>query len=356
MNEKVTFWKIGIICIFVFVFGYFMGNVFEFKSLANIEGYEYNALEGEATSSNATPCNATGSNATSSNATSSNATSSNATSSNATSSNITPCTTTNTNATSSNANTTNNTTTNTAPVVAPVVATPDLTVNNENVSFENSKMTMAQIKEINDSVKSLNVTLNCDGNTVVTASTFDAIKKSNSKLILVSGQNKMTFLGSNITLSKDINFSVGLSEISTNDKLKKFGTSGLVAEFPNNKDLPGNALVSINIDPKYTSYFTNGTLAVYYYNETTDQLELVVNNLKITNNTIEFTIDHNSSYVLTSSTVNQTKSAEETNNAVVKFVNNKLIYIVVIAVSIILIIIVTVIVFVHRKKKLGKII
>jgi hypothetical protein len=351
MNEKITFWKIGLISIFVFVFGYFMGNIFEFKNLMNLEGYEYNALEAEASSSNASPCNATGSNATSSNATSSNATSSNATSSN-----ITPCTTTK--ATSSNATTT-------TPIITPAIITtiapvttiaPTQTVNNESVSFENSKITIAQIKEINDSLKPLNVTLNCDANTVVTSSTFDAIKKSNSTLVLVSGQNKMTFLGSNITESKDINFSVGLSEISTNDNLKKFGTSGLVAEFPNNKNLPGNALVSINIDPKYNSYFTNGTLAVYYYNETTDQLELVVNNLKITNNTIEFTIDHNSSYVLTSSTINQTKSTEVANNAVVKFVNNKLIYIVVIAVSIILIIAVTIIVFVQRKKKLGKMI
>lgn len=333
MNEKVTFWKIAVIGIFVFVFGYFAGNILKFKNTLILEGYEYDALvDVDATSSDATSCNATTSNATTSNATTSNATTSNTTSS---------TTTTNT---STNNNVTNNTN------------TPVQTVNNENVSFDNSKITADQIREINDSIKPLNVTLNCDGNSVVSSSIFDAIKKSNSKLILTYGKDTMTFLGSNITESKDINFSVSLSDISTNNKLKEFASSGLVLVFPDNNNLPGSALVSINIDSGYSSNFTDGTLAVYYYNETADKLELVANNLKITNNTIEFTINHNSSYILTSSTIDQEKNAEQVNNEVVRFVNNKMIYIVVIGVSILLIIIVTVVVFVHRKKKFGKMI
>jgi hypothetical protein len=328
MNEKVTFWKIAVIGIFVFVFGYFAGNILKFKNTLILEGYEYDALvDVDATSSDATSCNATTSNATTSNATTSNTTSS--------------TTTTNT---STNNNVTNNTN------------TPVQTVNNENVSFENSKITADQIKGINDSIKPLNVTLNCDGNSVVSSSIFDAIKKSNSKLILTYGKDTMTFLGSNITEPKDINFSVSLSDISTNDKLKEFASSGVVLVFPDNNNLPGSALVSINIDSVYSSNFTDGILAVYYYNETANNLELVANNLKITNNTIEFTINHNSSYILTSSTIDQEKNAEQVNNEVVRFVNNKMIYIVVIGVSILLIIIVTVVVFVHRKKKFGKMI
>lgn len=335
MNEKVTFWKIAVISVFIFLFGYFMGNVFDLNKIRgiNLEGYQYNALEDvNATTADATSCNATTSDATSCNATSSDATSSNATSSNIS-----------TNNTNSNTNTNNTNTT-----------TPDQTANNGSVSFENNKITVAQIKEINDSTKSLNVTLNCDTNPVVSSSIFAAVKESNSKLILVYGENKMTFLGSDITQPKDIDFKVSVSDINTNDTLKEFTSSGLVVEFPDNNKLPGDALVSINIDSQYNDYFSNGVLFVYYYNESTDKLELVASDIKITDNIAEFTINHNSSFILTNSTVSQENATKDTSNKVVRFVNNNLIYIIVIGVSIILIITVTVIVLVQRKKKFGK--
>lgn len=336
MNEKVTFWKIAIISIFVFLFGYFAGNVFDFKEIIHLEGYKYSAEKSALENEDATSSDATSSNATSCNATSSDATSSNATSCNATSSNATSDTVVVSNTTSNN------------------VKTLYETSNNENISFENNKITATQIKEIKDSSKPINITLNCDNNSIVTSSVFDAVKESNSKLTLVYGKNKMSFLGNNITELKDIDFKASLSEINTDNILKEFTNNGLVLEFPNNNQLPGNALVSINIDAKYNSYFSSGILSVYYYNETTGKLELVVNNIKIIDNTIEFTINHNSSYVLTSGTVKQEKNTEEIKDEVVKFVNNKLIYIAVIGVSIILIVTVTIIVLIKRKKKFGK--
>lgn len=121
--------------------------------------------------------------------------------------------------------------------------------------------------------------------------------------INVNDQNKdlvysWTFEKSNI--SKSFSFDFGISFFS---KYKDFIDSLINRDhikylsFNYHGNLPSKALININVKNDFDD---NEKIELYYYNEESNKLELVDNNITVNDGYVSFEIDHCSDYVLVS--------------------------------------------------------
>jgi len=342
------------------------GVVIKTGKFAKLEGYMYSfaaeiinsATDSNATSSNAQDC-ATSSNATSSNAqdcaTSSNATSSNAqqcaTSSNATSSN----------ATSSNAQTietikVTNTQTNTKP------STPTTTEPEEieeevqtDLTYNNSEITQDILTNISNSTETQSITINLDNNVNINEEIFGAIKGKEIKLTINVGENQIIFNGNDITTPKDINAEISYNLASEDTLLKEIVEEGVVINFANNGKLPGTATIRIKVTDEMKKALNMETILVYHYDEETKDLtQMTANATYKEDGFIEFSINHNSKYLLVNELIEEKEYTVTTGeNTEVKnevsFLESHKMYIMIIGVSVLAIVIVAIILIVDKK-------
>ena len=347
------------------------GVVIKTGKFAKLEGYMYSfaaeitnsATDSNATSSNAQDC-ATSSNATSSNAQDC-ATSSNATSSNAqqcaTSSNATDCNATSSNATSSNAQTTEtikvtNTQTNTKP------STPTNTEPEEieeevqtDLTYNNSEITQDILENISNSTETQSITINLDNNVNISKELFTAIKGKEIKLTINVGQNQIIFNGNDITTPKDINAEISYNLASKDTLLKEIVEEGVVINFANNGQLPGTATIRIKVTDEMKQALNMKTILVYHYDEESKELtQMTANAIYKEDGFIEFSINHNSKYLLVNELIEEKEYTVTTGeNAEVKnevsFLESHKMYIMIIGVSVLAIVIVAIILIVDKK-------
>lgn len=329
------------------------GLIIQTGKFEKLEGYMYslaidinnNATDTNATSSNATSCNATSSNATSSNATSSNATSCDATSSNATSSNTTTeiVKVTNTSTNANNAKQENN-------IEEEIEEIEEL---EEVVEYDNSKITQDILNKISNRTKTQSITINVDGNGDIKKEVFDAIKGKKIKLTIKFGENEIIFYGDNIKTTKAIDPTVTYNLANEDSLLKEIVENGVVINFANNGELPGTAKIRIKVTNDIKTVLNNGEIRVYYYNQETKELTQLANNAIYNEEEgyIEFSISHNSKYVLVNNLIEEKEyvvtTTEEDNE--VTFLESHRMYIIIIGMSILAIIIVTIIIIVDKK-------
>lgn len=356
------------------------GVVIKTGKFAKLEGYMYSfaaeitnsATDSNATSSNAQDC-ATSSNATSSNAqdcaTSSNATSSNAqqcaTSSNATSSNATDCNATSSNATSSNAQTTEtikvtNTQTNTKPSTPTTTEPEEVEEEIEeevqtDLTYNNSEITQDILENISNSTETQSITINLDSNVNISEDIFEAIKGKEIKLTINVGENQIIFNGNDITTPKDINAEISYNLASEDTLLKEIVEEGVVINFANNGQLPGTATIRIKVTDEMKQSLNMETILVYHYDEETKELtQMTANATYKEDGFIEFSINHNSKYLLVNELIEEKEYTVTTGeNTEVKnevsFLESHKMYVMIIGVSVLAIVIVAIILIVDKK-------
>ena len=354
------------------------GIVIKTGKFKKLEGYMYSfaveitnsATESDATSSNVQGC-ATSSDATSSNATSSDATSSNAqecaTSSDATSSNVQECATSN-DATSSNVQTTEtikvtNTQNNKEPST-PQIKKEGEEVKKETVTdfiYNNSEITQDILDKISNSSEIQSITINLDKNVNISKNIFEAIKGKDIKLTINIGENQLIFNGNSMITSKDINAEISYNLVSKDTLLKEIVQDGVVINFANNGELPGTAIVRIKVTEDLRQALDMNEIFVYYYNEETKELTQMTDNATYNEDGfIEFSINHNSKYVLVNKLIEEKEysviaTSGDTNvKDKVSFLESHKMYVIIIGVSIIAIVIVIIILIVDKKSKNNK--
>ena len=350
-----------------------IGVVIKTGKFEKLEGYMYSfaaeitnsATDSNATSSNAQDC-ATSSNATSSNAQDC-ATSSNATSSNAqqcaTSSNATDCNATSSNATSSNAQTTEtikvtNTKINTKQN-APATKEPEEIEEEvqKDLTYNNSEITQEILENISNTTETQSITINLDNNVNISKQVFEAIKGKEIKLTINAGENQIIFNGNSITTPKDINAKVSYDLANKDTLLKEIVEEGVVINFANNGQLPGIATIRIKVTDEMKKALNMETIFVYHYDENTKELTQMKTNARYKNDGfIEFSINHNSKYLLVNELIEEkeytvtTAENDEMQNEV-SFLESHKMYVLIIGGSILVIIIVSVILIVDKKTK-----
>ena len=354
------------------------GIVIKTGKFKKLEGYMYSfaveitnsATECDATSGNVQGC-ATSSDATSSNATSSDATSSNAqecaTSSDATSSNVQECATSN-DATSSNVQTTETikvtNTQNNKEASTPQIKKEGEEVKKETVTdfvYNNSEITQDILDKISNSTEIQSITINLDKNVNISKNIFETIKGKDIKLTINIGENQIIFNGNSIITPKDINAEISYNLVSKDTLLKEVVQDGVVINFANNGELPGTAIVRIKVTEDLKHALDMNEIFVYYYNEETKELTQMTDNATYNEDGfIEFSINHNSKYVLVNKLIEEKEysaiaTSDDTNvKDKVSFLESHKMYVIIIGVSIIAIVIVIIILIVDKKSKNNK--
>lgn len=353
-----------------------LGVVIKTGKLKKLEGYMYSfaaEITDSATDSNATSSNAQGC-ATSSDATSSNAQGC-ATSSDATSSNAQGCATSS-DATSSDAKNDNTQVTETIKVTNTQTETKQETstpqpkkepeeVKTEinktaetDLTYNNSEITPEILEKISNNTELQNITINLDENVNISRDVFRAIKEKNIKLTINTGENQIIFDGNNIEITKDINAEISYNLVNKDLLLKEIVQEGVVIDFANNGELPGTALIRIKATEELKQALDMDTILVYYYNEETKELTQMTDDaIYNEDGYIEFSINHNSKYLLVNKLIEEKEYSVTTTNGDVKekdkvsFLESHKMYVIIIGVSILAIIVVVVILIVDKKVK-----
>lgn len=348
-----------------------LGVVIKTGKLKKLEGYMYSfaaEITDSATDSNATSSNAQGC-ATSSNATSSNAQGC-ATSSDATSSNAQGC------ATSSDAKSDNTQVTETIKVTNTQTESKQDTSTSQtkkepeevktetkktaetDLIYNNSEITPEILEKISNNTKLQNITINLDENVNISRDVFMAIKEKNIKLTINTGENQIIFDGNNIEITKDINAEISYNLVNEDSLLKEIVQEGVVIDFANNGELPGTALIRIKATEELKQALDMDTILVYYYNEETKELTQMTDDaIYNEDGYIEFSINHNSKYLLVNKLIEEKEYSVTTTNGDVKekdkvsFLESHKMYVIIIGVSILAIIVVVVILIVDKKVK-----
>lgn len=187
------------------------------------------------------------------------------------------------------------------------VATKEITlVVTDSVVAREDAIGEADATEIIDKInKNELTTLIGSSASVLPQNVFEALKNNADKTLAfmdLSLKYGWAFIGSDI-LKTDIDLPLGIT-ISKDkpDFIKNtINTNSLFLTFDYHGQLPGKANIYVDVENVYS----NGTkLYLYYYNETTKKIELVAKDLEVTDNGVEFDIEHCSTYFLSDKDIN----------------------------------------------------
>lgn len=157
-------------------------------------------------------------------------------------------------------------------------------------------------------------------NDVLSKDVFGAIAGKNKTIAVESDGIQWIFEGEEIDESKikDINLGTTIeekwfSESDVNEEIA-WEQNAVVLQFADNGDLPGKATIRLKIDPVFKDYIGTENLYVYYYDNTTKEFKEIAAGLNTqSDGYIEFTITHNSDFVITSGPI-ETQEGENPDN------------------------------------------
>ena len=157
-------------------------------------------------------------------------------------------------------------------------------------------------------------------NDVLPAEVFEAIKGTNKTIVLESAGIQWIFNGQSITDKniKEINLNTTIEEKYSSDSEASeelpWEQKAIILSFEDNGPLPGPAKIRVKMDYAFQNYVGAENLYVYYYDNTNKKFELVGEKLTITDDEyLEFTITHNSDFVITSGPI-ETQEGENPDN------------------------------------------
>lgn len=143
-------------------------------------------------------------------------------------------------------------------------------------------------------------------NNTLPAGVFEAIKGQNKTIVVESDGIQWIFNGTDITGEiKNIDLSTTIDTKwnidSEADDVMALEQDAIILKFSDNDQLPGEATIRVKMDYVFRDYLgSDEGLYVYYFDNTTQQFVEVAANISVGNDDyLEFTIDHNSEFVIT---------------------------------------------------------
>jgi len=175
--------------------------------------------------------------------------------------------------------------------------------NNENgntYSYNNEDVTNEIISKLYSDNNVTEIEINADSNSIISADLFNSIKGTNKKIIFSYNDNQLIFNGKDIISAKSVDVSISVNPLVSDSDINKLVSNGVVVNFAENGNLPGEALVRINSSKVNT--LLNDSVSVYYYKDDTNKFTLIAENIsKTSDGYYEFSISHNSKYILVNS-------------------------------------------------------
>lgn len=194
------------------------------------------------------------------------------------------------------------------------------------------------------------IIINADSNTLINQELFNAIKGKNKKLVINYKENQIVFNGRDISNSKTVDINMTIDDVSSNKNVNKLVSNGVIVNFPNNGNLPGKALIRVKETEEIDDEL-NDNVYVYVYNESTKNFCVVdLNVQKTSDKYYEFSITHNSDYLLVNKKLDS-KLVVESDDDVVNFQKRKGILLLLIGIGVVAIVATVIVILVLKKKK-----
>jgi hypothetical protein len=154
------------------------------------------------------------------------------------------------------------------------------------------------------------VTIAADIDGIIPAEVFDSIKESTKQLVIDLYGNEWVFNGVDIETSKPIDVSMDFydaNKLEDADAIKTIvGDKAVVLEFPENGNLPGKALIRIKNEEVFNK-LTGNVYFIYHIDDVENKLNKVAIEVqKSSDGYLEFYINHNSKYVITTEEIKDT--------------------------------------------------
>lgn len=194
------------------------------------------------------------------------------------------------------------------------------------------------------------ITINADSNTLINEELFNAIKGKNKTLTINYKDNQIVFNGRDITSSKTIDISMTVDDVSSNENINKLVSNGIVVNFPDNGNLPGKALIRVKATDEVDRTL-NDNVYVYIFNESTNDFCVVDTSVKKSSDGYyEFTITHNSDYLIVNEKLDSKLVVSQSSSNVVNFQKGNGTLLMLIAIGIAVVIAAVIVVVVLKKK------
>lgn len=223
--------------------------------------------------------------------------------------------------------------------------------NEDNFIYNNEDINANIVAKLYSTNENTNITINADAKTLINSELFDVIKGKEKTLTINYHNNQIVFNGKNINSSKTIDVAMLVKNVTSNEDINKLVAKGIIVSFPDNGNLPGDALIRIKAT-KNIQRVLEDTIHIYYFNETDNNFFEIQTDVKKTEDDYyEFTINHNSNYLLVNEKLDKQLIAESSSSNVVSFQKSNKINLLLIAIGILVIIIVTVGIIILKKKK-----
>ena len=216
--------------------------------------------------------------------------------------------------------------------------------------YNNNDINNDIIKSIYNENEKLEITINANDNPIISSELFNAIKGTKKKLIINYKDNQIVFCGNDIESSKSIDVSITTNNVSQDKNIEKTLKEGIVINFASNGNLPGNALIKIKTTAEMKNSFGNNKVYVYYYDEEKNAFSIVARKISMKDGYYEFSINHNSKYVLTKKALSDKMVLNKEDNIVGFQQSNKYYLLWIFAATILCAIVIGIIVIINKRK------
>ena len=217
--------------------------------------------------------------------------------------------------------------------------------------YNNEDVTSDIITKLYNAPSGSEIIINAESNTFINEELFNAIKGKNKKLIINYKDNQIVFDGRDINNSKTIDIAMSVDNVSSNESIHKLVSDGVIVNFPDNGNLPGRALIKVKAIEEVTNILKD-TVYVYIYNKSSNNFCVIDTEVKKSaDGYYEFTITHNSDFVITNKELDSKLVVKQSDDNIVSFQKSNKVYLLLIAIALVVIIIVLIVIIILRKKK-----
>ena len=217
--------------------------------------------------------------------------------------------------------------------------------------YNNEDINSQIITKLYNSKEKTEITINADSNTIIDKELFNTIKGKDKTLIINHSDNQLVFNGNDIKNSKTIDVNMLIEETTANENIRKLVSKGIIVNFPDNGNLPGNALVRVKATEDINKLLGD-KIYVYFYNESSNNFSVIAEDVKKKDDGYyEFTISHNSDYLLVNKKIDSKLVVSQNIDNVVSFQKSNGTYLLLIGVGVVVAISLAIVIIVVRKKK-----
>lgn len=180
-------------------------------------------------------------------------------------------------------------------------------VNDTKLYYYVEELTPKSIETIKNSKQNSVITIYANSETVIPAELFESLKESGRQVIIINEKNEWVISGTDIESTKPVDVSMkyyDVKELDVPAELKEsFSGDSVVLEFKENGKLPGKVLMRLK-DEELLNKLSGDKYYIYHIDEENNKLDKVAVEIqKSYDGYVEFYINHNSKYVITTKEV-----------------------------------------------------